>query len=96
MASINTEVNISNSIEAPLSIPANSDAKLHRTTLTRRAKGQIQSRQHYREQCGLLSREQEKKLLEYINTLTRRGLPPNHANIRQFTINIGGRIPGKS
>ena len=70
--------------------------KLHRTTLARRAKGEIQSRRDYREKCGLLSRAQQEQLLKYIDDLTRRGLPPNHHNVRTFAFNICGVWPGKN
>ena len=70
--------------------------QLHRTTLARRAKGEIQSREDYREQCGLLSRAQQDRLLKYIDELTRRGLPPNHHNVRTFAYNICGKWPGKN
>ena len=65
--------------------------QLHRTTIARRAKGEIKPRQDYREQCSLLSQAQEQRLLRYIDELTRRGLPPNHYNVRVFTSNISGK-----
>jgi len=80
----------------PLSGPNKSTKPLHRTTISRRAKGQIQSRQDYRETCGLLSRAQKERLLKYIDDLTRRGLPPNHQNVRTFAFNISGKWPGKN
>jgi hypothetical protein len=76
--------------------PPKNSPQLHRTTITRRAKGQIQPRQYYREQCGLLSKAQEKQLLQYIDDLTRKGLPPNHYNVRIFAQNICGKLPGKN
>ena len=81
---------------AALSTQDDGSTQLHRTTLSRRQKGQIQSRQDYREQCGLLSRAQQEQLLKYIDELTRRGLPPNHHNIRTFAYNICGKWPGKN
>ena len=79
-------------ISASLSHPENL-TNLHRTTITRR---QIQPRRYYREQCGLLSKAQEEQLLQYINSLTQKGLPPNHYNIRIFAQNICGKLPGKN
>ena len=75
----------------PLSSEDELSNQLHRTTLARRAKGEIQSREDYREQCGLLSRAQQERLLKYIDKLTRRGLPPNHYNVRTFAYNIYGK-----
>jgi len=96
MALIQSEVVASEPERPSLSGSDNSTNKLHRTTLSRRAKGQIQSRKDYREQCGLLSKAQQKRLLEYINELTRRGLPPNHHNVCTFAYNICGKWPGKN
>ena len=82
--------------EPPLSDDDESSEQLHRTTLARRAKGEIQPREDYREQCGLLSRAQKERLLKYIDELTRRGLPLNHHNVRTFAYNICGKWPGKN
>jgi hypothetical protein len=87
---------MSESSRPPLSDEDEYTTGLHRTTLARRAKGQIQSREDYREQCGLLSRAQQEQLLKYIDRLTRRGLPPNHHNVRTFAYNISGKWPGKN
>ena len=96
MASIQSKLVASESQRPPLSNKEESMNKLHRTTLSRRAKGEIQSREDYREHCGLLSRAQKKRLLDYIDELTRRGLPPNHHNVRTFAYNICGKWPGKN
>lgn len=96
MSSIQPELGVSESERPLFSDPSTSKPQLHRTTLARRAKGEIQAREQYREQCGLLSKAQEEKLLQYIDDLTRRGLPPNHHNIRQFAQSICGRLPGKN
>jgi hypothetical protein len=96
MASINTKPDVLKSEKLPLQENTKSVPKLHRTTLARRDKGEIQPRQDYREQCSLLSRAQEQRLLCYIDELTRRGLPPNHYNVRVFAHNICGKWPGKN
>lgn len=70
-------------------------APLHRTTIARRAKGQIRPRQEYREKCQLLTSVQEKELVKYIDQLTRRGLPPNHHKVRILAQDICGKWPGK-
>jgi hypothetical protein len=69
---------------------------VHCTTVARRVKGQTQSRSDYKEQCQLLSYEQEQQLVKYINTLTKRGLPPNYLNIRVFAETICGKWPGEN
>ena len=96
MAPIQSKLVASESQRPPLSNPDESTNQLHRTTLSRRAKGEIQSRQDYREQCGRLSRAQKQRLLKYIDELTRRGLPPTHHNVRTFAYNICGKWPGKN
>jgi hypothetical protein len=68
----------------------------HRTTISRRAKGQIQPREQYVKYSSLLSKPQEEMLLSYISKLTKKGLPPNHYNLRVFTSNICGQLPSKS
>ena len=72
-----------------------SSPKLHRTTIARREKGQIQPRDQYKGKCQLLTPAQEEVLVKYIDELTRRGLPPNHHNVRVFASNICGKLPGK-
>jgi hypothetical protein len=96
MASIDSGLVVSESHgPQPLS-QATGLPQLHRTTIARRAKGEIKPRRDYREQCSLLSQAQEQRLLQYIDELTRRGLPPNHYNVRVFASNISGKWPGKN
>src|ERR1700739_3741274 len=96
MASIDSELVVSESHGPQPSSQATGLPQLHRTTIARRAKGEIQPRQDYREQCSLLSQAHEQRLLRYIDELTRRGLPPNHYNVRVFASNICGKWPGKN
>src|ERR1700761_7988751 len=96
MAAVHSRPGAIDSPRAPLSDEEEYGAKLHRTTLARRAKGQIQSRDDYREECSLLSRAKQEHLLQYIDKLTRRGLPPDHHNVRVFAYNICGNWPGKN
>ena len=77
MTPIRSEIVASESKMLPLSDPDESTNQLHRTTLLRHTKGEIQSRNDYCEHCSLLSPAQKKRLLEYINELTYRGLTPN-------------------
>jgi hypothetical protein len=71
-------------------------SQLHRTTVARRAKGEIQPRDEYLEYRGLLSKTQEIRLIKYIKDLTKRGLPPTPRNIRCFAHDISGKWPGKN
>lgn len=96
MSSINSEIGVLESQSPPLFNLPTSTPQLHRTTITRRAKGKIQPREHYRQQCGLLTQAQEQQLLQFINDLTQRGLPPDHFNVRVFAQNICGKWPGKN
>ena len=96
MPSIDARIVALDSQKPPLPNEATISPQLHRTTLARRAKCQIRTRADYREQCGLLSKAQEQQLLEYINELTRRGLPPNTYNVRIFAQNICKKLPGKN
>ena len=84
MASIKPELSALASQKPPLSNECDHTSQLHRTTIVRRAQGKIQPRRQYREQYSLLSPVQEERLLKYIDELTRRGLPPNHHNVRIF------------
>ena len=84
MASINAGLIALELENPPLPITGKSTPKLHRTTLARCVKGKIQPRQQYCENCGLLSKTQEQQLLQYIDKLTRRGLPLNHQNVHVF------------
>ena len=45
---------------------------------------------------SLLTKQQQKNLVSYINKLTERGIPPTHAMIRNFAHDIYGKWPGKN
>ena len=67
-----------------------------RSTLSKQFNASQQShKQKARNQC-LLSTQQEKDLVRYINTLTENGLPPTPAIVRNFVYDIGRKWPGKS
>ena len=67
------------------------------TTLARRHQGKQLSRQdatlQYR---AILSKQQTKDLIDYINKLTVRGCPPTPAMVRNFCFDISKRWPGKN
>ena len=69
---------------------------VHRSTLSRRFNGVTQSTSEKAANQGLLSQQQEKSLVKYINELTTRGLPPTPAMLCQFAFDIAGVHPGKS
>ncbi len=45
---------------------------------------------------SILSNQQEKELIRYINKLTERGILSLNAMIRVFAYNISGKQPGKN
>jgi hypothetical protein len=74
-------------------------AKLYnidRTTLSRRHRGITAAKGSAPPPTSLLSFQQKKDLVRYINQLTNRGLPPTVAMVRQFACNISGKWPGKN
>jgi DDE superfamily endonuclease/Tc5 transposase DNA-binding domain len=85
-----------NSLKLPTSTELAQELQVHRTTISRRVKGKSTSRQDYIEKCQLLSYEQEQQLVKYIDTLTKRSLPPNHRNVRVFAKAICGSWPGEN
>ena len=69
--------------------------KVHRSTLSRRHRGLTRSRAEKTENKRLLTLTQEKELVEYIDRLCARGLPPLRQIIRNFATEIAGREAGK-
>ena len=69
---------------------------VHRSTLSRRARGLIMSREKYRENWSLLTNQQSKTLILYINRLYNRGIPSTPAMTRHFAKDITTIYPGKS
>jgi hypothetical protein len=82
--------------KAPLSAPKTSEPIAHRTTIVRRACGQVQQRDTYSKSCGILSEVQELALVAEINRLTDNGLPPTHVMVRNFAEDIAPKRPGKT
>src|SRR6266516_4760475 len=67
----------------------------NRSTLSKRYRGvQGSSEQRYEDQ-RLLNDQQAKTLVQWINTLTGRGLPPTHQMLRNFAKEISGKPAGK-
>jgi hypothetical protein len=70
---------------------------LVRSTLSRRARGKTTSREQFqseRHQC--LTNTQERVLINQINRLTERGIPPTSQMVKNFAEEIIGREVGKN
>ena len=68
---------------------------IDRTTLSKRYNGVASTKQEQYENSRLLAPEQEQELLNYINTMSERYLPPTPAMLRAFASKIAGREVGK-
>ena len=71
--------------------------KVDRTNLKKRFLGQTTSRATYlseRRQC--LTNEQEERLVDQINRLTDRGMPPTSQMVKNFAEEVIGRPVGKN
>ena len=70
---------------------------IDRTTLSRRHRGLARSRAvNVANTKSLLTPQQEKELVDYINKLSVFGLPPVISMIRNFTFDISKKTPGKN
>jgi hypothetical protein len=72
-------------------------AKKHnvdRTTLSRRWNGVTESKRAGYDAQRLLTTAQSNSLINYINDLTERALPPTNAMVRNFAAQIAQRQPG--
>ena len=67
-----------------------------RSTLSRRHRGVTGSKTDARSSKSLLSIQQQKTLVDYINKLTARGLPPTQSMVANFAQDICHKPPGKS
>ena len=63
---------------------------VHRSTLSRRWRGKIKGRDQYIDSILLLTKQEQKNLVLYINKLTERGIPPTNAMVRNFAHDIYG------
>ena len=67
------------------------------TTLRRRHQGKQVSRQDAAFECrSLLSKQQERDLISYINKLTARGLPPITLMVWNFAQDLAKKPPSKN
>ena len=70
---------------------------LDRTTLSRRHRGKTTSREQYQDQVHqCLTNAQERVLINQINRLTARGIPPTSQMVRNFSEEMIGRAVGKN
>jgi hypothetical protein len=69
---------------------------IERTRLHRLFKGTISTKQAYDERRGLLSLQQDRRLLDLVNRLTRDGLPPTPKTVRQLAKDLCGTWPSKN
>jgi hypothetical protein len=67
-----------------------------RTTLSRRHRGITNGKAVKYEEQSLLSDQQQKSLVEYINTLSARGIPPTNLIVTNFAKEICGKQPSKN
>ena len=65
-------------------------------TLWRRFYGESLSTQEYHETRQLLSNPQERVLVDRINTLSERGMPPTNAIVTSLATKIIGKEPRKN
>jgi hypothetical protein len=70
---------------------------LERSTLSRRHRGKTVSREQYEsEHMQCLTNAQERVLINQINRLTKRNLPPTSQMVRNFAEEIIRRLVGKN
>jgi hypothetical protein len=67
---------------------------IHRSRLSRHWNGVSRKKDLAYENQRLLTTAQSKALIQYINDLTERGIPPTNAMVRNFAATIAGRLPG--
>jgi AraC-like DNA-binding protein len=67
-----------------------------RTRLSRHFRGLITSRDEYRNRMRLLSKQQDLRLLELVNSLSRDGFPPRPKLIRQLARDLCGVLPTRN
>jgi hypothetical protein len=97
MDSITLAIQELESLEPGEKIKSNKVAKKYgvdRSTLSRRFRGKTGSKKAKYDSQQFLTKQQSKTLCEYVDKLTRRGLPPTTAMITNFAADIAGKRPG--
>jgi hypothetical protein len=69
---------------------------IERTRLNRLFRGTRSTQEAYNNRRGLLSQQQDLKLVELVNRLARDGLPPTPKTVRQFAKDLCGQWPHKN
>ena len=69
---------------------------VNRSTLSRRHRGKTAAKASQPPSTSLLSDEQQRGLISYINELSNRGIPPTTTMVRRFAYDISGKMPGKN
>jgi hypothetical protein len=69
---------------------------IERTRLNRLFKGTRSTKEAYDSRRGLLSQQQDRRLIELVNRLTRDGLPPTPKTVRQLAKDMSGEWPSKN
>jgi hypothetical protein len=69
---------------------------VNRSTLSRRWRRKTGSWEDHIDSMWLLTKQQQKNLVAYINKLTERGIPPTNAMVRNFAHDIYKKWPGKN
>jgi hypothetical protein len=69
---------------------------IDRSRLSKLFNGVRTVRDTYITSMRFLSPEQDKRLLDIVVKLTRDGLPPTPKMVRQFALDISGKMPGKN
>ena len=67
-----------------------------RSQLSRRFRGVSGSKEAQYNSQRLLTKEQSRTRIKWINQLTERGLPPTNAMLENFAREISGKEPGKN
>src|SRR4051812_2355000 len=96
MQPIDAAINDLASQEAPNIAATAKRHNVNRSTLSRRWRGKIGSWEDYVDSMSLLTKQQQKNLVSYINKLTERGIPPTNAMVRNFAYDICQKWPGKN
>lgn len=69
---------------------------VNQSNLSKRYRGVTGSKEAQYNNQRLLSKEQSRELIKYINLLTERGLPPTNSMLANFAKDICGKEPGKN
>jgi len=96
MTPIEEALNDLNSQEAPNYSQTAKKYGVSRSQLSKRHRGIHGSKADGYENMSLLSKQQQRDLVKYINTLTGKGLPPTSAIVRVFAKDISSKWPGKN